>query len=52
MTLWARTAISPAPSTGSSNFISTPATGVPIEPGLRPRRASLNEATGEVSDSP
>ena len=31
---------------------STPATGVPIEPGLRTPPGWLKEATGEVSDSP
>ena len=58
MTLWPRIAISPtspcgtsAPSSSTAR-ISTPAIGVPIEPGLRSVSGWLNEATGEVSDSP
>ena len=53
MTLCPRTAISPTPSgVGESSVISTPATGVPIEPGLRRPSARLKDATGEVSESP
>ena len=36
----------------SMSRICTPSTGVPIEPGLRTRSGWLNDATGEVSDSP
>ena len=47
ITLWPRMAISP-----STSFISTPSTGSPIEPGLRSRSRRLNDAIGDVSDSP
>ena len=36
----------------STSRICTPSTGTPIEPGLRSMSGRLNEATGEVSDSP
>ena len=36
----------------SSSRISTPSTGVPIEPGRRGSDGRLNDATGEVSVSP
>ena len=36
----------------STQRISTPSIGVPIEPGLRSLSGWLNEATGEVSESP
>ena len=36
----------------STTFISTPRTGTPIEPGLRSMSGWLNDATGEVSESP
>jgi hypothetical protein len=36
----------------SQTCISTPSIGVPIEPGLRSLSGWLNDATGDVSDSP
>ena len=47
--------ISPAGTVFQSSSMSricTPSIGVPIEPGLRSRFGWLNDATGEVSDSP
>ena len=58
ITLWPLIAISPTSPGGTSapsasiRRISTPAIGVPIEPGLRTLSGWLNEATGEVSDRP
>ena len=58
ITLCPRMAISPT-SPGATSLPSqsttriwTPSIGVPIEPGFRSRSGWLNEATGEVSDSP
>jgi hypothetical protein len=58
MTFSPRMAISPTspPATSlpssSTRRISTPAIGVPIEPGLRSACGWLNDATGEVSLRP
>ena len=58
MMLWPLITISPISPCGTSlpssstTFISTPSIGVPIEPGLRSLSGWLNEATGEVSESP
>src|SRR4051794_34589911 len=41
-----------SPPSSSTSRISTPRMGVPIDPGLRSACGWLNEATGEVSDSP
>jgi hypothetical protein len=58
MTLWPRIASSPASPCGrgrpssSSTRISTPSTGRPIDPGFRSASRRLNEASGDVSESP